>query len=119
MIQDFKRVRKLLIIVIKYKFVKAELFNFRCWVDEASTSKLKNNLNQILIDIDFELLGFVEHHFTPQGYTAVWLLGESHLAIHTYPEHGKTYIELTSCSKEKNNLFEQQIQDNFQGIEKL
>lgn len=43
------------------------------------------------------ILNFVEHHFEPQGYTALWLLGESHLAIHTFPEHGRSYVELSSC----------------------
>lgn len=43
--------------------------------------------------------------FTEEGYTAIWLLGESHFAIHTFPEQGKTYIELTSCNPEKHDFF--------------
>lgn len=39
-----------------------------------------------------------EHHFSPQGYTALWLLSESHFAVHTFPEFGRTYIELSSCN---------------------
>lgn len=35
--------------------------------------------------------------FDPFGYTCLILLSESHLAIHTFPERGKAYIELTSC----------------------
>jgi S-adenosylmethionine/arginine decarboxylase-like enzyme len=29
----------------------------------------------------------------------LYLLGESHFAIHTFPEHGKSYIELSSCNE--------------------
>lgn len=40
----------------------------------------------------------MEHHFEPQGYTAVWLLAESHCALHTFPEENKAYVELSSCN---------------------
>tara|TARA_B100000809_G_scaffold261149_1_gene309479 strand:- start:76 stop:375 length:300 start_codon:yes stop_codon:yes gene_type:complete len=99
--------------------VKAELFNFRCWVDLADSKILKKTFDSILTDVEFEVLGFLEHHFTPQGYTSMWLLGESHLAIHTYPEHKKSYVELTSCSEEKNILFEKYVHDNFNLVEKI
>ena len=41
----------------------------------------------------------MEHYFTPYGYTALFLLAESHFALHTFPEENKTYIELSSCVK--------------------
>ena len=31
--------------------------------------------------------------------TALFLLSESHFAIHTFPEENTTYIELSSCIK--------------------
>ena len=34
----------------------------------------------------FEILGEVEHVFQPQGYTLLFLLSESHLSLHTFPE---------------------------------
>jgi S-adenosylmethionine decarboxylase len=33
-------------------------------------------------------------------------LAESHLAIHTFPEEGKTYIELSSCNERMQKAFE-------------
>lgn len=51
------------------------------------------------------MLRVIEHHFEPQGYTALWLLGESHLAVHTFPEHGISYLELSSCMMDKYVLF--------------
>jgi S-adenosylmethionine decarboxylase len=58
-----------------------------------------------LKEAGFTILLFNEHHFPEQGYTCFWLLGESHLAIHTFPESGKSYIELSSCNKEKLEKF--------------
>ncbi len=37
------------------------------------------------------------HHFAPHGVSGVVLIAESHLAIHTWPEHGYAAIDLFSC----------------------
>ena len=94
--------------------MKAELFNYTCWVKNSEASYLKSSLEQLLNTCTFEILGFMEHHFTPHGYTCIWLLGESHLAVHTYPEENKSYIELTSCVKEKNEHFKQLLGSFFE-----
>ena len=47
----------------------------------------------------------MDHHFSPQGYTALWLLTESHFAVHTFPEFGRSYIELSSCNLEFYQAF--------------
>jgi len=36
--------------------------------------------------------------FEPQGLTIVLLLEESHLSIHTYPEHGFVAFDCYTCS---------------------
>ncbi len=35
--------------------------------------------------------------FEPVGVTSIYLLSESHLSIHTWPEHGYLAIDLFSC----------------------
>lgn len=38
------------------------------------------------------------HHFGPgQGVTGVLLLAESHISIHTWPEHGYAAVDLFLC----------------------
>jgi len=96
--------------------VIAELHNYQCWIKESDPQMLKLELDLLLDQCDFEKLGFMEHHFQPQGYTCLWLLGESHLAVHTYPEHNKAYIELTSCVQEKNGLFKNLLHKRFSTI---
>jgi S-adenosylmethionine/arginine decarboxylase-like enzyme len=56
--------------------------------------------DEILRRSGFNVLNVSEHHFQPQGYTALWLLCESHFAVHTFPEFGRSYIELSSCNLE-------------------
>lgn len=40
------------------------------------------------------------HRFSPCGVTGVLTLKESHLAIHTWPEHGFAAIDLFTCGKD-------------------
>jgi S-adenosylmethionine decarboxylase len=37
------------------------------------------------------------HQFTPGGYTAAALLAESHLTIHTWPEHKSAQVDIFTC----------------------
>lgn len=43
------------------------------------------------------LLGKVSHTFHPQGVTALGLLAESHIAIHTWPEYGYVGADVFTC----------------------
>ena len=37
------------------------------------------------------------HKFSPQGVSGVVILAESHLAVHTWPEHGYAAVEIFTC----------------------
>lgn len=78
----------------------AQIWNDNGWIKETDPIALREKYDAILDKCGFHVLDFTEHFFNPQGYTALWLLGESHFAIHTFPEFGKTYYELSSCNKE-------------------
>lgn len=45
------------------------------------------------------LLGKVEYQFSPQGVTALALLAESHIAIHTWPERGYAAVDIFTCGQ--------------------
>lgn len=45
------------------------------------------------------LLSLEVRRFEPQGVTALALLAESHLAIHTWPEHGAFAADLFHCGE--------------------
>ena len=77
--------------------MKAQMFNYQNWVDETAPFELRRKYDSQLKESGFGVLSFMEYNFEPEGYTAIWLLSESHFAIHTFPEEGKSYIELSSC----------------------
>ena len=37
------------------------------------------------------------HQYQPQGVSGVLILAESHLAVHTWPEHGFAAVDLFTC----------------------
>ena len=46
------------------------------------------------------LLDVRVHHFGPgQGVTGVALLAESHISIHTWPEHGYAAVDIFLCGR--------------------
>ena len=40
----------------------------------------------------------VFHQFAPQGVTGVVVIAESHLSIHTWPEHGYAAVDFFTCN---------------------
>jgi len=52
----------------------------------------------------FHVLGIVDHHFEPQGYSAVILFSESHATIHTYPEYGSFVFHIYGCRSEQDGV---------------
>jgi S-adenosylmethionine/arginine decarboxylase-like enzyme len=77
----------------------AKIWNFNGWTPETDKRTLVDICDKALKDAGFNILAETEHDFIPQGFTKLYLLGESHFAIHTFPEHGKSYIELSSCNE--------------------
>ncbi|MEM9136495.1 MAG: adenosylmethionine decarboxylase [Cyanobacteria bacterium P01_F01_bin.42] len=45
------------------------------------------------------LLGELSHQFEPQGVTALVMLAESHISIHTWPETGYAAVDVFTCGE--------------------
>ena len=78
--------------------MEARIDNFKTWVKGDDSKKLRASTERLIEAAGFTILNFMEHHFEPKGYTALWLLAESHCALHTFPEQGKSYVEISSCN---------------------
>lgn len=64
-------------------------------------STLQAVCGRILDQLDLHVVGHpMWHHFpNPGGVTGLYLLSESHLACHTYPEYGLATFNLYCCRK--------------------
>jgi S-adenosylmethionine decarboxylase len=93
--------------------MEAKIWNYSGWINDTDPEEIKQNFNQLLAEAGFTILGVNDHHFEPQGYSCLWLLAESHFAVHTFPEEGATYIELSSCNEEKQYNFMNDLPNKF------
>ena len=69
-----------------YKKLNDESF-LRCMLDNAA--KLANA----------KVLNLISKKFEPQGVTAIALLAESHLSIHTWPEAHYSAVDIFTCGQ--------------------
>lgn len=58
---------------------------------------LKKLLTEAAVECGAEVLGDSFHRFNPQGVSGVVVIAESHLFIHTWPEHGYAAVDIFTC----------------------
>lgn len=63
-----------------------------------STTNLIDMCKFIAIFYKLNIVDYIIKKFTPQGVSIVFLLEESHISIHTWPELGRFSLDLFSCS---------------------
>jgi S-adenosylmethionine decarboxylase proenzyme len=66
---------------------------------------------------NFTVLNRAEYKFEPHGYTILYMLSESHISIHTFPERNFASFDLYSCrhyddTKELKDIYSF-VLDNF------
>ena len=60
-------------------------------------------IDALISEHQLRKLGDVYHNFSPAGYTGIVCLSESHLSIHTWPEHGRINIDIYLSNYLRNN----------------
>ena len=68
-----------------------ELLNDTAFVSKAMHLAVERGLASLLEE--------VSHQFHPQGVTALGLLEESHISIHTWPEYGYAAADVFTCGE--------------------
>jgi len=70
-------------------------------------------VTQEIVNSGMTFLGSRSHLFPGGGLTAVWLLSESHLSIHTWPEHGFIALDIYTCG---NSLAADRLVESMFGM---
>jgi S-adenosylmethionine decarboxylase proenzyme len=65
--------------------------------------KLNNILKHICKENDFQILNEIQHIFEPIGCSILFLLSESHISIHTFPEKNHMSFDIYTCRQYKDN----------------
>jgi S-adenosylmethionine decarboxylase len=73
--------------------------------------KLKKMMQEICTKYDFEILNRMEYVFQPIGCSILFLLSESHISIHTFPEKKHISFDLYTCRQYDNDEVYNKIYD--------
>lgn len=91
----------------------AKIWNYSGWINNTDPKALKKGLKELLDKSGFAVLGYKDHALDPCGYTCAWIMEEGHFAVHTFPEDGCSYIELSSHNEDKLYDFLAMLPDYF------
>jgi len=72
---------------------------------------IKTMLDNICKKYNYTILQKSTHEFAPQGFTAIYLLSESHISIHTFPEKQYAAIDIYTCRQYPDNQVYLEIYD--------
>lgn len=78
-------------------------------ISDIPESYLKNNDLLTFLDFlcksnDLHIVEKFHHVFEPHGFSVVYILEESHMALHSWPNKGYLHIDLVTCSLNETNL---------------
>jgi len=81
----------------------------------AEPAVLRRVCEQLLADLDLRVVGVgLWHRFpAPGGVTGLYLLTESHLACHTYPEYGVATFNLHCCRSRTRWPWEERLREGL------
>ena len=76
-----------------------------------SLEELKDMFDYICKTYDYNILNKAEYTFSPQGITIIYMLSESHISIHTFPEKNYAAMDIYTCREYPNNDIYIEIQE--------
>ena len=62
-----------------------------------SVDTAEQALREMVTALDVNLLDLRVYPFSPVGVTGIAIVSESHLVIHTWPEHGYAAVDIFTC----------------------
>ncbi|MCW1307162.1 MAG: adenosylmethionine decarboxylase [Candidatus Nanoarchaeia archaeon] len=80
-------------LIVEFMGVEAEKI--------ARVRPLKRILDTVISKSGLKVVSSTFHQFKPYGVSAVYLLKESHLSVHTWPELGYMALDIFTCGDEK------------------
>ena len=85
-------------LIHKSKHLLFELY--RCDCEKLNDeSFLRCTLNRAAKLANATVLNLISNKFEPQGVTAIALLAESHISIHTWPESNYSAVDIFTCGQ--------------------
>ena len=64
-----------------------------------STTQLESVMRACAVEAGATVVSSHFHRFAPQGVSGVVVIAESHLTIHSWPEHGYAAVDVFTCGE--------------------
>lgn len=81
-----------------------------------NVAELEIVLNTIATSSGMKVIKSAFHAFSPVGVTGILLLEESHISIHTWPEHNYAAMDFFTCNVSVDVAkLKNEIQNHFEG----
>jgi S-adenosylmethionine decarboxylase len=81
---------------------KHVIFDFWGCTNLDSATVIRKALKEAVSACGATLLGIKIHTFLPNGISGIALIAESHISIHTWPEHKYAAVDVFTCGKNVN-----------------
>lgn len=95
------------------KHMICDLTNIRNLNRLESMDRMHELLMNICTKYDFTILSKTEHQFSPQGLTILYMLSESHISIHTFPEKRYLAFDIYTCREYEDDAVYSEIYDTL------
>jgi S-adenosylmethionine decarboxylase len=90
-----------------------DLANIRNMTHLESMDKMHELLEDICNRYHFTILTRTQHQFEPQGLTILYMLSESHISIHTFPEQQYLAFDIYTCRDYEDDAIYMEIYDTL------
>lgn len=95
------------------KHMICDLTNIRNMTHLESMDKMHELLEDICNKFEFTILTKTQHKFEPQGLTILYMLSESHISIHTFPEQHYLALDIYTCRDYEDDTVYMEIYDKL------
>jgi len=90
-----------------------DLTNIRNNARLNSLDKMHELLEGICTEHEFSILSKTHHEFEPHGITVLYMLSESHISIHTFPEKRYLAFDIYTCRDYEDDAVYEAIYDKL------
>ncbi|KUK84141.1 MAG: S-adenosylmethionine decarboxylase proenzyme [Microgenomates bacterium 39_6] len=77
--------------------------------------RVEGAAKDLITSLNLNVVKKTGYSFHPEGVTLAYILSESHLLIHTWPESGLIHIDLVTCSYRSKEEFRESLEKAFSG----
>lgn len=68
-----------------------------CRTDLDDIGMVMEMMEKVCTVLHLDIREHIHHKFNPQGLTVVFIIAESHISYHSWPEHKSCFIDVFTC----------------------